>query len=259
VNGEDSGLPVEQFIQALTSQLDRAQDAMALKAHVRPLTFAVKDLTLDLRAHFAMSGSAVHILPAGPGDTGASTLHLALTSITRPMMEENTPHLSVGPDEPTLQEALGNELTPEERRRLEWAGIHTLSQFKELQRRSGPSAIEQVAAIPAARLKAALERASHPFVEDISPLPAQDNTALPLLRVTGRNFVEQEAPDVRIGGEPVRVIRATPRELVVQPQPHQLNGELTIQTAPGRIVRRQLFSQEQPPPATFAQEEERIP
>ena len=68
MNGEDSGLPVEQFIQALTSQLDRAQDAMALKAHVRPLTFAVKDLTLDLRAHFAMSGSAVHIIPAGPGE-----------------------------------------------------------------------------------------------------------------------------------------------------------------------------------------------
>src|ERR1700757_4075200 len=89
VSDHDTGLPVEQFIQALTSQLDRAQDAMALKAHVRPLTFAVKDLTLDLRAHFGMSGSVVHITPAGPGDSSASTLHLSLTSITRPMMEEN--------------------------------------------------------------------------------------------------------------------------------------------------------------------------
>ena len=239
MNERDSSLPVEQFIQALTSQLDRAQDAMALKAHVRPLTFAVKDLTLDLRAHFGMTGSVVHITPAGPGDSSASTLHLSLTSITRPMMEENTPHLSVGPDEPTLQEALGNELSPDERRRLEWAGIHTVSQFRELQSRSGESAIEQVASIPAARLRAALERATHPFVDSITPVPAEaDGT--PLLQIRGRNFLGNDPPDVRIGGEPVPVVRATPREVLLAPQPHQFHGDLTIQTAPGRVARTRI-------------------
>jgi hypothetical protein len=240
VNDSDSGLPVEQFIQALTSQLDRAQDAMALKAHVRPLTFAVKDLTLDLRAHFGMSGSVVRITPAGPGDSAASTLHLSLTSITRPMMEENTPHLAVGPDEPTLQEALGSELTSEERRRLEWAGIHTLSQFRELQSRSGEAAIEQVAFIPAARLKAALERATHPFVETVTTVPPENDGASPFLQIRGRNFLENEPPDVRIGGEPVPIVRVNPREVLVAPQPHQFHGDLTIQTAPGRIARTRL-------------------
>ena len=56
------GLPIEQFIQALTSQLDRVQSSMALKMHAGlPLTFAVKDLTLDLRAHVEMAGSVVRI------------------------------------------------------------------------------------------------------------------------------------------------------------------------------------------------------
>lgn len=240
MNGSETGLPVEQFIQALTSQLDRAQDAMALKAHVRPLTFAVKDLTLDLRAHFEMYGSVVHITPAGPGDTSASILRLSLTSITRPMMEENTPHLTIAPDEPTLQEAVGNELTPDERRRLEWAGIHTLSQFRELQSRSGESAIEQVAAIPATRLKAALERAAHPFVESISSEPSPTDEAPPLLRIRGRNLFQTDAPDVRIGGEPVPVLRVNPREVLIAPQPHQFHGELSIQTAPSQIVKTQL-------------------
>jgi len=240
VNDRESGLPVEQFIQALTSQLDRAQDAMALKAHVRPLTFAVKDLTLDLRAHFGMSGSVVHITPAGPGDSEASTLHLSLTSITRPMMEENTSHLSVGPDEPTLQEALGNEFTPDERHRLEWAGIHTLSQFRELQSRSGESAIEQVAFIPAARLRAALDRAAHPFVQSVTTVPPENNGALPFLQISGRNFLGQDPPDVRIGGEPVPIVRASPREVILAPQPHQFRGDLTIQTAPGRIATTRL-------------------
>lgn len=236
MSDRDSGLPVEQFIQALTSQLDRAQDAMALKAHVRPLTFAVKDLTLDLRAHFGMTGSVVHITPAGPGDQGASTLHLSLTSITRPMMEENTSHLTPGPDEPTLQEALGTELTPEERRRLEWAGIHTLSQFREIQDRSGSSAIEQVASIPAERLKAALARASHPFVESVDMLPRENDSSPSVLRISGRNFFDRTAPDVRIGGQPARVVRATPREVLIEAQPGQVRGEVTIQTAPGRIA-----------------------
>lgn len=31
-NYEDQGLPIEDFIQALTSQLDRAQATMAVKA-----------------------------------------------------------------------------------------------------------------------------------------------------------------------------------------------------------------------------------
>src|SRR5260370_17821408 len=106
---------------------------MALKAHVRPLTFAVKDLTLDLRAHFGMFGSVVHITPAGPGDNAASTLHLSLTSITRPMMEENTPHLAVEPDEPTLQEASGREVTQEDPPRPTWRGIHTLSHSHKIQ------------------------------------------------------------------------------------------------------------------------------
>ncbi|MGH7451623.1 MAG: hypothetical protein ACRENG_09785, partial [bacterium] len=66
MSNNDNSLPIEQFIQALTSQLDRAQDALRLKAVNRPLTFAVKDLTLDLRSHLEISGSVVRIRPAGP-------------------------------------------------------------------------------------------------------------------------------------------------------------------------------------------------
>ena len=45
-------MPFDLFIQALTEQLDKAQAAMAIKARVGklPLTFAVKDVSLDLRA-----------------------------------------------------------------------------------------------------------------------------------------------------------------------------------------------------------------
>ncbi|MEA2774486.1 MAG: hypothetical protein QOD93_7448, partial [Acetobacteraceae bacterium] len=79
MSAADQSLPIEQFIQALTTQLDHAQSAMAIKARNMslPLTFAVRDITLDLRTHVDFVASEVRIRPAAAGDKDASTLHLA--------------------------------------------------------------------------------------------------------------------------------------------------------------------------------------
>ena len=71
-------LPLEHFIQAVQRQLDNAQTAMAVKAKSfnLPLTFAIKDITLDLRAHVEFARSEIRIRPAGPSDADASVFHL---------------------------------------------------------------------------------------------------------------------------------------------------------------------------------------
>ena len=63
----EATLPLEHFIQAVQSQLDNAQTAMAVKARNLnlPLTFAIKDVSLDLRAHVEFSRSEIRIRPAG--------------------------------------------------------------------------------------------------------------------------------------------------------------------------------------------------
>jgi hypothetical protein len=241
----DPGVPLEQFITALTSQLDRAQSAMAIKARLGyPLTFAVKDLTLDLRAHLEMSGGAVQIRPAGPGDTEASTIHLALTTITRPMIEENTLHVAAAdPDEPTLEEALEG-WSPEERRRLEWAGVQTVSQLADLQR-ANPTMVEKVASIPAMRLRSALERAARPMVREVIPErpPARPGVApaATRLRIRGLNLVRDGAVQVTLGGEPVRVLEASARELLVEPAAG-LAGTLEVATTTGLSTTMQLLA-----------------
>lgn len=229
MNGHDDGLPIEEFIQALTSQLDRAQAAMALKARFGlPLTFAVKDISLDLRAHVEMSRNQVRIRPAGPGDQEASVLHLSLTTITRPMIEENTFQLK--PDEPSLKEVLGDEIDEDERRRLEWAGIHSVSQLRELQRQSGENAVEQIVQIPAMRLRAALERASRPYISHVN---VEDGARL---RIRGRNLMQEQPPLVRVANEPAHVLEATERELLVAAPNGLLSGALSIETAPGIVA-----------------------
>jgi hypothetical protein len=237
-NGENGGVPIEQFIQALQTQLDRAQSAMAMKAENLdlPLTFAVKDLSLDLRTHVEVVRSEVRIRPAGPGDKDASMLHLALTTITRPMIKENSKPLSIDPDEPTLREAVGDQLTDEEQKRLEWAGVHTVSQLRRLAGSGAGKEVERVADLPVNRLRQALTRASQPFMARIETLPPMDDdeqAAKPLLRIRGRNLLRDGPPRVSIGGQAVSIVKASDQEVVIAPMAHQFAGTLSIETAPG--------------------------
>lgn len=252
--GREPGVPLEQFITALTSQLDRAQNAMAIKARLGyPLTFAVKDLTLDLKAHLEMVEGAVRMRPAGPGDTEASTIHLSLTTITRPMMEENTIQLSNEPDEPSLDEALA-DWSPEERRRLEYAGVQTVGQLKEIQKRSNGQLLEKVANLPATRLRAALQRAARPLVREV--VPERARSAVPggapsgptRLRIRGVNLASDDgATQVLLGGHPARVIESSPRELLVEPLAGSLGGMLEVETEPGLSFQMQLLALDEPP------------
>ena len=232
-NGEGA-VPIEQFIQALQTQLDRAQTAMALKAENLdlPLTFAVKDLSLDLRTHVEVLKSEVRIRPAGPGDQDASMLHLALTTITRPMIKENAKPMSIDPDEPSLKEAVGDQLTDEEQKRLEWAGVHTVSQLRKLENSGVGKEIERVADLPVDRLRRALAHASRPLLARIEPSSADGNgsDADPLLRVRGRNLIRNGLPRVSIGGEPVRVLKASNDEILIAPLAHQFSGTLSVET-----------------------------
>jgi len=238
-NGERA-VPIEQFIQALQTQLDRAQTAMAVKPENLdlPLTFAVKDLSLDLRTHVEIVKSEVRIRPAGPTDTEASTLHLALTTITRPMIKENAKPLSLDPDEPSLKEAVGDQLTDEEQKRLEWAGVHTVSQLRRLADTGAGKEVERVADLPIDRLRQALVRASRPFVASVESHEGPDNESTdPLLRLRGRNLMRNNLlPRVSLAGQPVNVMAANEREIVIAPRSDQLSGTLSIETEPGQIA-----------------------
>jgi hypothetical protein len=234
---------LEHFIQALTSQLDRAQETMALKARAGlPLTFAVKDVSLDLRTHVDMHDSVVRIRPAGAGDGDASTLRLTLTTITRPMIEENTRAIDEPADEPSLKEVLGGDITDDDARRLEWAGIRTVRQLREVGGRGGVGAIERVAMLPVERLRQALNRASAPRLGRVVPdrMPTVADPEPPRLRIGGSNLVGDRLPQVRIGGRPVPVLDATSDQLVVQPASDQLTGLLEVEIEPGQVVTQQL-------------------
>jgi hypothetical protein len=240
MNGTDSAVPIEDFVQALQAQLDRAQRAMHVKAKALnlPLTFAVKDIAIDLRTHVEIVKNQVRVRPAGPGDHDASVLHLALTTVTRPMIEENA--FAMDAKEERIDEV--KDIPEEDRRKLEWAGLQTVKQIKELHDQEGAATIARMADLPVDRLRRALQKMVQPTVSLVETVPrvgggnggdpVHDDPAQKLLRIRGQNLMRQQVPKVHIDGEPVSVLQANEQEVLLEPKAHQFGGILTIETEP---------------------------
>lgn len=256
----EPALPLENFIQAVQSQLDKAQTAMTLKARNlnMPLTFAIKDITLDLRAHVEFAKSEIRIRPAGANDAEASVFHLVFAAITRPMIEENAATLAIDdPEDRGIDEIEGDSLNEDERRQLEWIGVRTVGQLRDMEARGGAKTVQRVTGLKVNRLRAALERASAPLVEHVTPVEraAGDTDELPLIRLRGRNLLGGGGrPRVTVGGETMAVVSASDRELLLAPQAHQWSGELSVTppTGPATALAFDLTPFAPPPRAEAA-------
>lgn len=228
--------PVEEFVQSLSAQLDRAQDALALKARTgRPLTFAIKDLSIDLRVFWETDASGrVMARHAGPNEEGASTVHLNFTTITKEMVEENTFSLGMDEDPRGLQDLPGEDaFSDQDRRRLEMIGVRTVGQLKRLSAETDPRSVETYAGIPMLRLQAALQQAARPAVSATRP---EKRGGRNLLRIHGANLSTEGIPQVLLSGEPVEVLEATPNSLLVRPMSHHREGQIEVSVGGARAM-----------------------
>lgn len=157
---------VEDFINAITTQLDRVQDSLRLKAVNRPLTYALKDISLDLQVFVEVDPQGnVRFRSSAANEAGASTIRLGFTTITKPMIEENTISLAMS-QSPHLED-MG--LDPEEKRRLEQVGVRNAAQLQELRKSTDTTTVSRLSGIPIDRLRKALAFGK-PQVNQIVPV-----------------------------------------------------------------------------------------
>jgi hypothetical protein len=235
-NGSGRAFPVEEFVQSLTAQLDRAQDALAMKVRTgRPLTFAIKDLAIDLRVFWETDQAGrVLVRHAGPNEEGASTVHLEFTSITRSMVEENTLAFSLDEDPRSLEELGGaQKLNDHDRHRLEMIGVRTVGQLKRFSAETNPKSVETFIGIPVMRLQAALQQAARPAVMSTEVVGHGDRS---LLRVRGANLSADSLPEVFMSGEPVEVLEASDSELLVRPMSHHREGQIEVRVGQAQAM-----------------------
>lgn len=163
----DGGFLVEDFLGAVASQLDRTQDDLVVKALNRPMTYAIKDFTMELKVFVDMDPQGrVRFRSPGANEPGASAVHIGFTTITRPMIQENTVDLTQT-RAPTLREA---GLPEADRRRLERLGVRTTAELKRAGGTAGADGLSRLAGVPIDRLRAALTF-GRPVVRDVRPLP----------------------------------------------------------------------------------------
>jgi len=240
---QDSGVPFDVFIQSLTEQLDKAQAAMALKARVAklPLTFAVKDVQLDLRAFVQMVDDDVFVRPSSPGDTEASTIKLSLTTITRSMVEENAVDFHAEEPQFSLREALHGQVSDEDQRRLERIGVRTVQQLTELRKTAGTDVVARLARMPVNRLQQALLAAAAPRVTQVEASSGEDlafgrAARGPRVHVQAPGLLAGRIPFVRAAGLDVPVVESHDGRMVLAPHATQLGKEAEIDFGDGEIA-----------------------
>ena len=241
-------MPFDLFITSLTEQLDRAQASMVLKARVAklPLTFAVKDVSLDLRAFVQLVDDDVFVRPAGPGDTEASTIKLALTTITRSMVEENAVDFKAEDPQFSLREAMHDQLSDEDQRRLERIGVRTVEQLTELRKTAGADVVARLARMPVNRLQQALLAAAAPRVTQIESTAPDGDASGGRFGANAR--VHLQAPGLRAGripfvraaGQDVPVVESHDGRIVLAPYASQLGLDAEIDFGDGEVAQVSL-------------------
>lgn len=215
--GSEGSFLVEDFINAITTQLDRVQDSLRLKAVNRPLTYALKDIALDLNVFVEVDAQGnVRFRSSSPNEEGASTIRLGFTTITRPMIEENTVSLAMT-GSPQLEE-MG--LDEDERKRLENLGVRNAAQLQNLQKQvRSSSGVSRLTGIPAERLRKMLSFGK-PQVTQIVPNQPPVQPPKPPIQTKPPTMPPhqppRQAPPVFVPPKTPPVVKPSP---VVQPPP----------------------------------------
>jgi hypothetical protein len=232
------GVPVEEFLQAIGEQLDRAQDALAVKARTgRPLTWALRDFKIALQVFVEVDPQGTLLWrTAGPNEAGASTVNLEFTTITRPMIEENTYSLLDETDSRSI-ESLGAaaDLSDDDRMRLRRLGVRNVGQLKRLAPRDNQrlDAIGEMVGVPVSKLEAALRASARPSVAGHEVVRRNDET---LIRIHGANLTDGVDTEVKLAGEAVEVVEAKPHMLIVRPMDHHASGQIEVMTGGDRAT-----------------------
>jgi len=111
------------MVDAIAAEIDRAEDTLALKSYARGMSFAIKQLSLDLQVTVRRDGDGnIKFRTAEPNATGSTTLKLDFAQILQNQLSSNRRKLD-GDVDPRPLDALG--LTSEEIRRLNAISIYS--------------------------------------------------------------------------------------------------------------------------------------
>lgn len=128
---ENTAWVLEEFIDALVVELDKTRETLAVKAINKPVSYSVKELSIDLNAFPSYDGDAVKFVTAQPGQQGASKMTIQLGSITDQQVRA-TSKLPGATNDVNINTIQVPKATKKTLRKL---GVSSVGDLQELQRK----------------------------------------------------------------------------------------------------------------------------
>lgn len=226
---------LQSFINSLVNELDKARDTLAYKGLNQPLSYDVKNLSLDLQLFPHYDGREVRFRNARSGDVGASKISLQLGSISDRQIRETT-RPPITKDDLTLDEV--EEIEPEVKDSLEKVGIRSVRDLEQLENRNVPveEVVRQVANTDsnyndlASRLKklrgdfshqqqlsAQMElRKQQPPIIKKAAIERQGEDAMLVLQGSNLALQSDFTPVIKINGRQQKILHADDTSLKIQ-------------------------------------------
>ncbi|MEL6865621.1 MAG: hypothetical protein AAFP19_14435 [Bacteroidota bacterium] len=124
---------LETFLDSLIVELDKARETLAVKAINKPLTYAVKDLNLEMQLFPSFDGRKVQFVTARPGQTGASKIAIQLGSITDQQIRKTTKE-PISKDDLSLE--VIEEIDEDTKSNLRKIGVTSVKDLAEIERKN---------------------------------------------------------------------------------------------------------------------------
>lgn len=237
---QNSAWALEEFIDSLVVELDKTRETLAVKAINKPLSYSVKELSLDVNAFPSYDGDAVRFVTAQPGQAGASKVTIQLGSITDQQVRATSNIPSSTADIPLEQVKVPKET----KKTLRKLGISSVNDLKAIQKKNVDLRQVSESDIDYSDLANQIEKSRRgalpPAVNGVSL--SMDEQSHPCLTVSGSNLAinPKFEPVAVMNGSLARVLSGSHDEIKVRLGPeHRLgdNNELILTIDPYAVVK----------------------
>lgn len=124
---------LESFLDSLIVELDKARETLSIKAINKPLTYAVKDVNLEMQLFPSFDGNNVRFITAEPGQEGASKIAIQLGSITDQQIRKTS-------KDPTTTEDISidliDEIDDETKTTLRKIGVTSVNDLDQIKKKN---------------------------------------------------------------------------------------------------------------------------
>ena len=243
---------LENFLDSLILELDKAQDTLSLKGVTRKLTYTVKDVAFDLHLFPTYENGKLKFQMAKPGDQGGSRISFQLGSITDRQIREsgNEP---MSRDDISIDNIEG--IDDEVKDSLRKVGVHSTRDLERMDQRNVnvEKAVENKTQgekrLDYGNLANMINKAKRrKFAPQLSAAQGLSDAEAIDLTLRGNNFVLPGAHDTRfpialLNGESVQVVSATHDTLQLKVPKGYLNrgaNQLSIALDPYAVVNLEI-------------------